>query len=117
MENWTKEEMDAAYENIVKKAAKDPAFRKELLANPNGAITSVVGKEIPSSFKIRIIEEDPAYAATFILPHFDNKALDDSDLDAVAGGVYNPSASAEACGAKGCGANACAGNAEVSKKV
>ena len=115
MENWTKEEMDAAYENVVKKAAKDPVFRKELLANPNGAITSVVGKEIPSSFKIRIIEEDPSYAATFILPYFDSAELDDADLDAVAGGVYN--ASADACGAKGCGANACAGNAEVSKKV
>ena len=40
---WTKEQMEETYQQVVKKAVTDEEFRKELLANPNEAIGKVAG--------------------------------------------------------------------------
>ena len=50
------------------------------------------------------MENDPAYAATFVLPPMVSDELSGDDLDAVAGGL---------CAVDGsCAANACAGKVE-----
>lgn len=98
---WTQEKMEQAYQQVVKKAVTDEGFRKELLANPNEAIGKVAGLPVPADFRIRIIEQDPAYQATFVLPVMLPEDVSDEALDAVAGGAcvvdFSP------CGADGCG--------------
>ncbi len=100
MDKWTNQEMEAAYTSVLKMAAKDPEFRKELVENPNRVISNAMGKEIPDDYKIRVIDYDPAYSATFFLPDFSSDELTADDLDAVAGG---------SCAGNVCGANGCAG--------
>ncbi|MEI2999606.1 MAG: hypothetical protein V8T86_01690 [Victivallis sp.] len=65
---WTQNEIEACIESCRKKAAVDAEFRRKLLADPAAAVKEVSGKEIPAGFKIRILENDPAYDATFVLP-------------------------------------------------
>ena len=102
--SWTKEEMDQAVEQVSEKARTDEAFREELLKDPNAAISKLIGKEIPESYKIRVIDQDPAYSATFVLPPMENE-LTDAELDQVAGGK---------CTGNICGAEVCA--AKISGK-
>ena len=54
--SWTAEDVEKAYRTINQKAAVDKAFRARLLANPNQAISEVTGREVPASFKIKVIE-------------------------------------------------------------
>ena len=89
---WTKEQMEETYQQVVKKAVTDEEFRKELLANPNEAISKVAG--IP-------VEQDPSYQATFLLPPMLPEDVSDEDLEAVAGGDCVQDV--DICGAQGCG--------------
>ena len=50
---------------------------------------------------MNVVESDPAYSATFVLPPLVSEELDEDDLDMVAGGV---------CLADGCAADACGGD-------
>lgn len=102
---WTQEQMEQAYQQVVKKAVTDEEFRKELLADPNAAIGKVAGTPVPADFRIRIVEQDPAYQATFLLPPMLSGDVSDDALEAVAGG--GP------CGinVSPCGAEACAARA------
>ena len=83
---WTEKEINEAIEVVSKKAATDKEFRKLCLENPNEAVKQVYGKEIPEEFKIKIIENEPGYDETFVLPDFIGGELSDDDLDKVAGG-------------------------------
>ena len=96
--SWTQQEMDKVYQEMVNKAMADEGFRKELLADPNAAISKATGKEIPADYKIRIIEQDPAYQATFILPAASGEELSEDELTKMAGG---------GCILFGCGIDAC----------
>lgn len=99
---WTQEQMDNAYQTVMQKAMVDAEFRSELLENPNAAISKVTGLEVDDDYKIRIIERDPAYQATFFLPDIISEEISADDLDTVVGG---------SCGANACAANGCAGQA------
>ena len=100
--SWTQQDMEKSYQDLLLKAVTDEGFRKELLADPNAAISKATGKEIPADYKIRIIEQDPAYQATFFLPEFAGPEVSEEELTAMAGG---------SCYANVCGANGCAGQA------
>ena len=97
---WTQEKINEVYLLVQKTAQTDEEFRTELLEDPTKAITKLTGEEIPEEFKIKVIENDPAYTATFVLPPLAAEELDDEDLEDVAGGL---------CGLDGiCGAKASA---------
>lgn len=83
---WTQEDVEKAFVEVRKKALADKEFRKVLLANPNNAIAQVSGKDVPAAFKIKVIESDPAYHATYVLPQMVSDDLSDEDLEKVAGG-------------------------------
>jgi len=84
---WTQEQIDEIYVKVQRLAATDEEFRSDLLADPVKAIQKVSEMEIPSDFRIKIIENDPEYAATFVLPDMISEEIADGDLDSVAGGV------------------------------
>lgn len=71
--------------------------------DPAAAVKEVSGKEIPAGFKIKILENDPAYDATFVLPPLVSGNISDRELDEVAAGI---------CGMQTCAMDACgvAGN-------
>jgi len=86
--DWTQEKINLIYTKALNQAAVDRDFRQELLDSPNTAISKLAGMDVPEDFSIRVIENDPAYFATIILPPFNSGDLSDDDLDSVAGGMY-----------------------------
>ena len=113
---WTQEKMNEIYLTIQKGAVTDEEDRKELLENPNAVIEKEVGAPLPEGMKFQVIENDPAYNATFVLPELLSEELEEDDLDDVAGGVsvvLIVSACALAVGVGGCPANACAAKADA----
>ncbi len=95
---WTQCEIETCIENCKKKAAMDAEFRKKLLADPAAAVKEISGKEIPAGFKIKVLENDPAYDATFVLPPLVSGNVSDRELDEVAAGI---------CGMQTCAMEAC----------
>lgn len=85
--SWTQKEIDDTYAQAQKLAATDEAFRAELLSNPRSAIEKLTGKTLPDSYNIKVIESDPNYSATFVLPLIQSGDLSFDALDNVAGGV------------------------------
>lgn len=107
---WTKEEMEALYVNMQKKAMTDEEFRKEILADANKALAKLAGKELPEGVKIKVVEQDPAYTATFVLPDFVSEEVDMEELEKAAGGISfaaGGSACGVAIGIGPCPADAC----------
>lgn len=98
---WTQEKINEVYMEVQRMAVTDEEFRQELLQNPNTAIGKLAGEELPEDFRVKVIENDPQYAATFVLPPMVSEELSDADLDAVAGGLCWIDG---ACGAKACAA-------------
>lgn len=83
---WTQEEKNEVYINAMQKAASNESFRKEILADPIAALEKLSGKKIPEGTSIKVIEQDPAYESTMVLPKFVGDSLELEDLDQVAGG-------------------------------
>lgn len=83
---WTQQEMNELYVKMQKKSATDEEFRKKLLENPNKALEELSGKPLPEGCKFKIIENDPNYTATFVLPDLLSEELSDNDLESAAGG-------------------------------
>lgn len=106
---WTQEQINEIYEKVQRTAMTDEEFRAELLADSTAAIEKIAGQPLPEGFKVKIIENDPQYAATFVLPPMVDDELSDEELDAVAGGfcLVDGSCGAKACAARG-EASACA---------
>lgn len=104
---WTQDKINEIYVKVQKLAVTDEEFREALLADPKAAIDKAAGITLPDDFKIKVIENDPGYAATFVLPDMLSDELGDEDLDMVAGG---------ACLLDGCGADACAADAKLKIK-
>lgn len=100
--SWTQEEINECIEQCRKKATVDTAFRALLLSDVAAAVKELSGKDIPESLKIKIVESDPAYNATFVLPPMESGDVSDSELDDIAGGI---------CGMNTCAMNACAAKA------
>jgi hypothetical protein len=76
-------------EAIIAKALQDDGYRAQLLANPKRAIHQEFGKELPLGLEVRVVEES-ANVVYLVLPPKRAIELDDSDLDAVAGGFAAP---------------------------
>lgn len=70
---------------IHDKLAKDPDFRKQLLANPSAAIESVVGTKLPQGVSVRVVEESPREIVV-VVPPAGGQALSEQELESVAGG-------------------------------
>jgi len=95
---WTQKKIDETYLLARQLSATDSVFRAELLNDPSVAIEKLTGEKLPGKVNIKVIESDPAYAATFVLPPMVSGEISDDDLDNVAGGVAS-------CGAVSCGSD------------
>lgn len=113
---WTQENLNKLYLTIQQRAMTDEEYRKALLEDPNKIIEEETGEKLPEGFKINVVESDPSYTATFVLPDLVGEELEDEELDQVAGGVsfiLVISACAAAISIGGCAANACAADGSV----
>lgn len=93
---WTYDKVNKTYLLAQELAAKNKAFREELIRDPKSAIEKFTGETLPKDYNIKVIESDPAYSATFVLPLMLSDDLTDDDLANVAGGVSS-------CGNQSCG--------------
>ena len=100
---WTQQEINDCINSCKQRAATDAEFRGKLLADPAAAIREVSGKEIPAGFRIKVLESDPAYDATFVLPPAASGNVSDKELDGVTGGSLL--CAFETCAANACGAD------------
>jgi len=101
---WTQEEVDNIIVEAKKRAITDKSFRELVLADPKAAIEKISGKPVPAVMKIKVIESDPNYHVTFVLPKFVGDELSFEDLENVAGGLCD--VNLDACAGKVCGAHA-----------
>jgi len=85
--DWSNDEKLELYAKVQKMSATDEGFRAEVLANPIAAMEKISGKKIPEGIKIKVIEQDPAYVSTLVLPAFIGSELENEALDDVAGGA------------------------------
>ena len=83
---WTQEEIEKAMTDVRKKAMTDKTFRELALAEPLKALREINDKDVPEGLKIKVIESDPAYHMTFVLPQMAGGDLSDDELEQVAGG-------------------------------
>ena len=72
---------------LLKKAADDQAFRRQLVSNPNAAINSAFGVTLPQDVKITVLEES-ARQVYLVLPAKEGSGeLAEEELVGVAGGA------------------------------
>ena len=123
--SFTEKEMEELYAEMQKKAMTDPDFRERLLEDTDAALEELAGQPLPAGCHFKVIENDPAYTATFVLPDLISDEFSPEDLDDTAGGysallivsacaaaVSTAACAGDACAAKGCVADmVCAGNA------
>ena len=79
------------YAEIVQKAWEDKSFKDELMTNPIAAIERLTGKKInlPPGKKMVVrdqTDESTVYINIPAMVDFDNKELNEEQLEAVAGG-------------------------------
>ena len=102
---WNQNTINAAYLKIQNEAATNKEFRTQLLREPNSTIRKIIKDELPTNFNVKIVEHDPSYSATFLLPPMTAGELSINDLENVAGGVLYTEVD-PLCG-KICGVNFC----------
>lgn len=83
---WTQEDIQHAISVVGEKASTDKQFRTLALSNPHEAIKQATGKEVPAHYRLTMIEGDPAFDLTLVLPNLQTDELSDTELDQVAGG-------------------------------
>ena len=83
---WTQNELEELYQKVNKLAAEDADFRKELQADSRAAIEKIAGKELPEGFRLKFIENDPSYNATYVVPDITSGELNLKELQSVSGG-------------------------------
>jgi len=73
---------------IIEQAWKNPAFKKEFVADPKGTIEKYSGQKLPENVKIFVHEED-ANTMHMTIPQAPQNLseLSDADLERVAGGT------------------------------
>jgi Trm5-related predicted tRNA methylase len=89
MSNWTQQEIEKTINEVKTKASLDENFRSLCLSNINEAVKLVAGKEIPSEFKIEVLESNPEFDQTIILPPLASTELSDEELNRLSGGCKN----------------------------
>ncbi|GAB3121561.1 NHLP leader peptide family RiPP precursor [Novispirillum itersonii] len=72
---------------LVQKAGTDPEFRAQLLADPDAALTALLGRQSPLDLKLRVIEEQPGEAVVVLPSAINTEELPDELLDLASGGV------------------------------
>lgn len=83
---------ETIHAQIVGMASRDAAFRASLLQNPKEVIEATFGISLPAGMKVQAVEA-PADTAVLALPPLavaadgGDGALDDADLEQVAGGA------------------------------
>jgi hypothetical protein len=78
-------------QRVTERGATDPEFRAQLLADPKAAIHETFGVRVPHGFRIRFIEKGSDVDALVVLPDLPTTGeLSEDLLDAVAGGVGDP---------------------------
>ena len=92
--SWSQDEVQKAIAQVSLKASKNADFRKLALSNPSAAVREVVGKDIPTGFKLKLIEGDPQADMTVVIPELKVAEISDAELEKVAGGLC-----AQACAA------------------
>ena len=85
-EEWTRDEMQDALNQLRQKAATDKEFRALVLAKPADAVAQIGSKPLPEGVSVKFIESDPDADRTFVLPQFQGEGLSEEELDKVAGG-------------------------------
>ncbi len=81
----TRRELETA---LIQKCWKDPAFRREIIADPRGTLEKYTGHKVSEAVNIYIHEEDGNTIHLSIPPAPSNLAeLSDEDLEKVAGGT------------------------------
>ena len=71
-------------DHVMVKAAEDDEFRSRLIENPNAAISSEIGVDIPDEYNI-VVHEDSATTTHLVLPPSAN--LTEEELEKAAGGM------------------------------
>jgi hypothetical protein len=82
----SKESVDS---KIIARAVKDPAFRKQLVADPKGTLEKEFGVKLPASVKVQVHEEqdDVRHIVLPGAPKKQSVELSDDQLEAAAGGM------------------------------
>jgi hypothetical protein len=75
---------DDAERQIRERAASDPAFREELIADPRSAVESELGVAIPAGISLHVHEESGT-EMHLVLPAAGDR-LSDEELEMVSGG-------------------------------
>jgi hypothetical protein len=72
---------------IIARAMKDEAFRKELLEHPRRVLERETGVSIPRGLKVRVVEESPevAYLVLPSLPPQGDREVSGEELQGLAG--------------------------------
>ncbi|MBI4276868.1 MAG: NHLP leader peptide family natural product precursor [Armatimonadetes bacterium] len=87
MEERKKVEELGIDEYARERAMKDPAFRKELLADPKAALQRLLGEELPAELNVRVVEEDANTVYLVLPPASEGPGeLSEAELAGVAGG-------------------------------
>jgi hypothetical protein len=84
---WSEEKMSEVYARVMQKATIDEEFRQDLMKDVNKAVEKLIGEKLPEGMNLKVIENDPNYNATFVLPNLSTGEMDLDALDDVAGGV------------------------------
>jgi hypothetical protein len=100
MSNWTPQEIEKTINEIKKIASLDEDFRNLCLSDFNEAVKQVAGKKIPTGVKISVLEANPNFDQTLVLPPLVSASLSDNDLDQVAGGRRGDARSSSETSAK-----------------
>ena len=56
---------------VVERAMKDESFRRQLIADPHGALQQVLGVPLPETVSIEVVEETPG-TMYLVLPPAEN---------------------------------------------
>ena len=97
MSNWAESEVQSTFQKIIKRSAKDAAFRKLALSDSNKAISEVAGKAPPLGFKVRFVELQGASMVIALPDAVTSRELSDAELEEVAGGGRCGASCAASC--------------------
>lgn len=95
---WTTKDIENAIQEAIKKGRTDLAFRKLALSDPNKALETITGKQLPEGLKVKFFDGNDAHL-TVVLPEYveDESELTDAQLEAVAGGGRCAASCAASC--------------------
>jgi hypothetical protein len=85
---WSDIDRDSIQGSLMHKAATDPAFKQELIADPRGALQRALGAQLPEKIKISVLEETPEQFYIVLPPAalFPSGELADAELEMVVAG-------------------------------